>query len=51
MACFFDMAIDVAEEIYHVFIHVFMVKELVKSNRVHALHHENNLVVLYSKAT
>jgi hypothetical protein len=45
------MVIDVAEEIYHVFLYVFMVKELIRTDRVRFLHHENNLIVLYPEAT
>jgi hypothetical protein len=41
----------VPEEINHAFLHVFMIEELVCTDRVSFIYHKYNLIVLYSEAS
>jgi hypothetical protein len=50
-ASVFDVVIDVAEEINHVFLNVLMINKLIRTDRICFLQHENNLIVLYPEAT
>jgi hypothetical protein len=50
VASVFDVVIDVAEEINHIFLHVFMIEKSVCTDHVCFLYHKVYLIAIYPEA-